>query len=512
MEITIKEITSKKRIKGIVTIQGIVNSVNQTSGPTLFSLSDGTGTLVVKAFEGAGVRAYPNIDEGDCVEAQISVKEYNKMLEGEAMKLIKLVDSKAEKVKKHIEQLQRERAKIIPPEFLVKSKILDKLKDRFVKAATEIRLAIIMNRPIIIRHHNDADGYSSGFALERAILPLILEHHGNEKALSTHYTRAPSNAPFYELEDSIKDTAHSLTGQARFSEKIPLIVIVDTGSSSESLLAIQQGKVHGIDFIVVDHHFFDEDVISKEVIEHVNPFLEEEDGSKFSAGMLCTELARFINPDIDIAYIAAMAGYADMIDNPEVMNQYLKLAEKDGYTKQLLNDIAAVIDFVSTKLRFMEAREYVEVLFGEPREQQKKLVSVLAPHIRKLEADSLAITKSAVKREQCGKTLVQFLYIEETFSRGVYPKPGRANSMLHDSTQKEGKSNLISLGVLTDAVTIRATEESNFSVHDFISYCGKNIPEAFVNGGGHKHAGAIRFVPSQREKVLNAFRDFISSN
>ena len=81
--------------------------------------------------------------------------------------------------------------------------------------------------------------------------------------------------------------------------------------------------------------------------------------------------------------------------------------------------------------------------------------------------------------------------------------------MLHDFFEKSGEKNLISLGVLTDAVTMRATEESGFSVHDFIAYCKKNIPEAFVNGGGHKHAGAIRFVPSKREKVLEMFRIFI---
>ena len=41
------------------------------------------------------------------------------------------------------------------------------------QAATQIRLAVIQDRPIIVRHHNDCDGYSSGFALERAIIPLI---------------------------------------------------------------------------------------------------------------------------------------------------------------------------------------------------------------------------------------------------------------------------------------------------------------------------------------------------
>lgn len=510
MESTIKEITAgKKAIKGINKISAMVVTVAQTAGPSLFTLTDGTGSLIAKAFEGAGVRAYPDIDEGDFVELTFTMKEYNGMLEADVMKMHKLSGSFGEKVKNKIENLQRERAKPKDVQFLVKNKILDKLKDRYIKAATEIRLAIIMNRPIIVRHHNDADGYSSGFALERAILPLILEQHGNTKALSTHYTRAPSATPFYEIEDSIKDTAHSLTGQARFAEKIPLTVIVDTGSGEESLLAIKQGRIHGIDFIVVDHHMFEKDVISDEVLVHINPFLVGEDGAKISAGMLCAELAKFINADAHIEYIPAMAGYADSIDNKEIMDGYLKIAEKQGYAKQLLFDIATVIDFVSTKLRFMEAREYVEVLFGEPMAQQKKLVGLLAPYIRGLEAQALEVAKSAVKKEKIGKTSLNFLYIEETFSRGIYPKPGKVNGMLHDFFQQEGEKNIISLGVLSDAVTMRASDDAKFSVHDFIAYCKKNIPEAFVNGGGHKNAGAIRFVPSKRDRVLEAYRIFI---
>ncbi|MBI3334084.1 hypothetical protein HYZ97_01230 [Candidatus Pacearchaeota archaeon] len=508
MDMTIKELTSQKLGKKLATIYAMVNSVNQTAGPTLFSVTDGTGTLVVKAFEGAGIRAYPEVDEGDFVEILLTTKEFNKMLEGEAIKMRKLDAAQTAKAKERIDKLQRERATPKSVPFLVPSKTLDALRERFLKAAAEIRLAVIMNRPIIVRHHNDADGYSSGFALERAILPLVKEQHGEGKALAMYFNRAPSATPFYEIEDSIKDTAHSLTGQARFAEKIPLIVIVDTGSSAESLLAIQQGKVHGIDFIVVDHHFFEEDVISKEVLVHINPFLVGEDGATYSAGMLCTELGRFINPEIQIDYIPAMAGFADMIDNPLVMDAYLKLAEKKGYTKQLLHDIAAVIDFVSTKLRFMEAREYVEVLFGEPMSQQKKLVGVLAPYIRKLEAKSIGVARAAAVKEKQGNASLQLLHIEETFSRGVYPKPGRINGMLHDLTSKSEKK-LVSAGVLSDALTIRATEDSGFHIHDFIAYVQKEVPEAFVEGGGHHHAGAIRFVPSKKQEVLKALREYL---
>jgi len=69
--------------------------------------------------------------------------------------------------------------------------------------------------------------------------------------------RAPSVAPYYEIDDSIRDTALSLKNVAKFSNKMPLVIIVDNGSTQADLMAIKQGKVHGESFIVVDHHQFE---------------------------------------------------------------------------------------------------------------------------------------------------------------------------------------------------------------------------------------------------------------
>ena len=510
MDTPLGTITIQKHDQALLTIAGVVDSVAQTGGPTLFTVVDGSGTLTVKGFDGPGVRAYPDIEEGDAIRATVKIKEFQEMLEGEIMKVAKLEGTATEALKRTIEAAERKRAEVTPIPFLVKNALLEKLKPLFIKAATEVRLAVIRNRPIIVRHHNDADGYSAGFAMERAIIPLIIQQHGGGKAPWEYFTRSPSAAPFYEIEDSIKDTSNSLRSVAKFSNKMPLVLIVDTGSGEESLLGIKQGAIHGEDFIVVDHHFFEHDVTTSEVMVHINPFVVSEDGAKYSAGMLCTELARFINPKVSLDYVPAMSGLADRIDNPEVIETYIKIAEKKGYTKAFLHDLAALIDFVSTKLRFMEAREYIEVVFGEPIEKQKALVELMAPYIRKLESRGLEIARSAVKREKIGGKTLQLLFIEETFARGAYPKPGKVNGMMHDEAQtKDNISNLISIGVLADVMTIRATEESGFSIYDLITHLTKHVPTAFVEGGGHKHAGAIKFVPSQRETVLKAVKEFL---
>ncbi len=505
----ISEITIANKRESF-SLSGSVDKVVQTGGPTIFYINDGTATLALKAFVGAGVRSYPEIDVGDAIKAVVSIEEFNGELEGEVRKLIKITGEEKEKFLERLTEIEQKRAKVEVIPFLVESQVLDKLKDRFIKAATEIRLAIIQNRPIIIRHHKDTDGYSSGFALERAILPMITQQHNSVKSAWEFYTRAPCNAPMYEIDDSIRDTARSLTAVAKFSNKMPLVIIVDTGSGKEDLLGIQQGKVHGINFIVVDHHQFEEDVISKEVLVHINPHLIGEEGSKYSAGMLCTELARFINPVENIVQIPALAGLADRINNPQVMKSYLEHAKKKGYNESFLRDIASVIDFVSSRLRFMEAREYIEVLFGEPMEKQKALVNLLAPYLKGLDAKGLSIAESAAKTEEIKGITLQLLDIENTFARGFYPKPGKCTSLIHDAIQEKKKiKKVVTFGYMPDAITIRASDDANFSVHELIKHLNENLPSAFVEGGGHKNAGSIKFVPHKQEEVINSIRDFI---
>ncbi len=495
----------------VVLVEGVLERIAQTGGPTLFSVSDGTATLVLKGFISPGERAYPELEENDIVTAKVKINEYNGAFEGEIINISALSEPEAKVFHKKIEDLQREKAKPENEDFMISDQILEKQKDRFIKAATEIRLAIFQNRPIIVRHHNDTDGYSSGFALERAIVPLIEKQHKSAKAIWEFYTRAPCSAPFYEIDDSIRDTSRSLSNVAKFSNKMPLVIIADNGSSQEDLLAIQQGKVHGMDFIVVDHHFFDEDVISDEVLVHINPFLVGENGSQFSAGMLCSELARFIHEVKDTGQIPAMAGIADRIDNPEAIEAYLKIAKENGYTKELLTDISTVIDFVSAKLKFMEAREYIEIVFGEPKEKQKALVDLMAPYIRKLEEKGLEMGKSAAVVEKIGKVNLQTVEIDKAYPGfGFFPKPGRAIGAVHDYAQTNGKlTSLVTAGLMNTAITFRATDEANFSVHEFIHMVEDKIPQAFVSGGGHKNAGSINFVPSKKAEVQELLKEFI---
>jgi archaea-specific RecJ-like exonuclease len=72
-------------------IRGMVDRIVQTGGPTIFHVSDGTGMLALKAFEGAGVRSYPEVEIGDVIRSLVTVEEYNGELEGEVSTIVKTI-------------------------------------------------------------------------------------------------------------------------------------------------------------------------------------------------------------------------------------------------------------------------------------------------------------------------------------------------------------------------------------------------------------------------------------
>ena len=148
----------------------------------------------------------------------------------------------------------------------------------------------------------------------------------------------------------------------------------------------------------------------------------------------------------------------------------------------------------------MEVREYIGILFGEPRNKQKELVNLMAPYIINLEEKGLLIAKQNTKIEKVGKTNFQLLDIENTFPGfGFYPKPGKCVGLVHDDLQSsKGITNLVTAGLMSTAITIRATDSANFSMHELITYLNKNSPTSFVEGGGHKNAGSITFLPNKQ--------------
>ena len=115
---------------------------------------------------------------------------------------------------------------------------------------------------------------------------------------------------------------------------MPLIVLLDNGSTEEDIVALMQAKIYDVEVVVIDHHS-PGDLITKEekdgeivggtvavdeyVDTHVNPYLVGGD-SQLTAGALATEVAHIINPEIKdlIKHLPAIAAWGDHAECGEV--------------------------------------------------------------------------------------------------------------------------------------------------------------------------------------------------
>ena len=509
----------------IVRIDGEVQQIQQTSGPTIFIISDETSIAEIAAFDKAGERSYPEIELGDAVQVIGEVNEHGGKTQIESSSMIKLDEENRRNLHKLIDDALNRRAMPQDVDFLVKSDVLNRLRPKMYEAAQKIRRAILDGRTILLRHHNDADGIVSGVAMEKAIVPLIQEVNPSNDAEYYYFKRSPSKAPFYELEDVVKDLSFALEDQERHGQKLPLIVLLDNGSTEEDIVALMQAKIYDIEVVVIDHHSPGELLTKDErdgeiyaatvavdeyVDTHVNPYLVGGD-SQLTAGCLSTEVAHIINPSVKdlIKHLPAIAALGDRAECGEVY-QYLKLAAQKGFTKEHLAQVAECVDFEAYFLRFMNGRGIMDTILAvDNLDKHKKMINALYKEYQKRIDTQLRAALPNIKQTQLENGIYfNLLDVEKFAHKFTFPAPGKTCGFVHDHVIKQlGEDKpIVTLGHGPDFGVFRATDAVNeqygFNVNEIVSKMIEKVPQAGVDGGGHECAGSIKYIEGLGEEVL----------
>ena len=178
--VRIKDLSGK--IGRSVAIEGQVEQIKQTSGPTIFTIADESGTQNVAGFVEAGVRAFPEVAISDIVRVVGEVMRRNNQIQIEADAITVLSPEEAVEVRVRIEKALDIRAEPEDVPLLVQSDVLAALRPEMKKIAKIIRKAVFTSQPIILRHHADADGICSAVAIEQAVISLIKESGGDYDA------------------------------------------------------------------------------------------------------------------------------------------------------------------------------------------------------------------------------------------------------------------------------------------------------------------------------------------
>jgi RecJ-like exonuclease len=159
-----------------VRVEGQVETVRQTGGPTLFEVRDPSGVATCAAFDGAGVRAYPDIDEGDFVGVEGRVEVYRDRVQVETDELAVLDEDAADEVAEALSDAESAAAQPPTADPIVES-TAEALAEPIAAAATTIRRAVGDERRVVIRHGDGVDATVAGVALEHAVESLIEERH-----------------------------------------------------------------------------------------------------------------------------------------------------------------------------------------------------------------------------------------------------------------------------------------------------------------------------------------------
>jgi archaea-specific RecJ-like exonuclease len=493
-----------KKIGRTVRIEGEIAQVKQTSGPTIFTIVDESGTENAAAFVEAGVRAYPEAELGDLVRIIGEVMQRNNQLQIEVDSLSVLTGPEAESVRARIDTALDLRSE--PPEIplLIKSEVLEKLRPEMRKIARIIRRAVFTSQPIILRHHADADGICSAVAIEQAVTSLIRESGGDFDSDYFLFKRAPSKAPFYEIEDITRDLDFSLKDHVRFGQKMPLILLTDNGSTEEDLPSYQMARVYDLPIVVIDHHHPDA-IVDTFVIGHVNPYHVGGDFG-ITAGMLGTEVARLINPAVEsnIRHLPAIAGVGDRSEAPE-RAMFLALV-RDSYTEDECKNIALALDYEQFWLRFNDGRELVKDILNltSNPERHKRLIDTLIEGANAMIADQMNASMPHVRQKTLSNGAELFLLdVEIHAHKFTFPPPGKTSGEVHDRLCRanEGKP-VVTIGFGPDFAVLRSRGVM-MNIPRMVRELRDELPGGGISGGGHLVVGSIKFVEGMRNEVLD---------
>jgi RecJ-like exonuclease len=488
-----------------VAIEGEIAQIKQTSGPTIITIVDETGTQNAAAFVEAGVRAYPEAELGNMVKLIGEVMMRNGQLQIEVDALNVLSEEEASVVKVRIEKALDARAEPADIPLLVQSEVMEKLRPEMRKIAKIIRKAIFTSQPIILRHHADADGICSAVAIEQAVVSLIKESGGDFDADYFLFKRAPSKAPFYEIEDITRDLDFALKDHARYGQKIPLVLLTDNGSTEEDEPAYKIASVYDIEFVVIDHHHPDA-TIDKYLKAHVNPYHVGGDFG-ITAGMLGTEVARLINPKVEsiIRHLPAVAGVGDRSEAPE-RALFLALV-RDQYPEAACKDIALALDYEQFWLRFNDGREIVKDILNITgnTERHRKLIALLVEGANTMIEDQMnASMPHVVPRVLQNEAHLFLLDVEIHAHKFTFPPPGKTSGEVHDRLcrQNVGKP-VVTIGFGPDFAVLRSRGVL-MNIPRMVRELRNEIPGGGISGGGHLVVGSIKFVEGMRDVVLAA--------
>jgi RecJ-like exonuclease len=489
------------RVGDVVCIEGTVASVRQTGGPTIFEVRDETAVVDCAAFVEAGVRAYPEVDEGDVVRLIGEVERRRGELQVETEDLVVLEDDEADAVGRRLDDALSARARPERVDPLAVHDPVDAVADQLRDAAEAIRRAVLQSRPIVVRHAATADGYVAGAAVERAVLPLIREEHARTDAQYHYFVRRPLDESVYGMDAATNDVTRMLQDKDRHDEKLPLVLLVGLGGTAESLDGLGLLGVYGAERVVVEAADADE-AVAEEADVLVNPGLAGADAGDLSTGALGANLGATINDDVrdDLAHLPAVSYWEDA---PEA---YVDLAADAGFDAERTRELREAVALEAYYQSYEDKRELItDLLF----EDGGGLAGHVSEQFRiKLDAEVETAQANLETRDVDG-VRVSVLDADAYTHRFDFPP----TSLLVDELHRRNREDTdVTVAAAMDELFVRSTASraslGRIDVRAAAEAARDAVPEGGVTAVGVRE-NRIEFLSGARDAVVDAVIDAV---
>ncbi|MBX0323471.1 S1 RNA-binding domain-containing protein [Halomicroarcula sp. F13] len=475
-----------------VRLEGEVVGVRQTSGPTVFELQDETGTVDCAAFVEAGVRAYPDVEEGDVARFEGEVRRRRGEIQVETESLTVLEADERDAVEQRLADALDDEARPDAVDPLTDDSTVEALSEDLVEAATHIRKAVLTDRPVIVRHANTADGYLAGSALERATLPLVTDQHRRSDAQYHYFDRRPLEGGVYDMDDATKDTTTMLDNRARHDETLPLFVFVAAGGTRESLDGFELLNVYGAPTVVIDDIDVD-GAVTDAVDAVVSPSLA--DAPDTTATALAANVAAHVNDDVrgDLRHLPAVSVWEGV---PE---SYLDAASEAGYDETAVTQLREAVALEAYYQSYEDKRELItDLVFGDDEDDVGGLAGHVAEQFREKVDEEVSTARANVDVQTVGDSEIAVLDTDAFSHQYEFPP----ETLLLDELHREMRDAVDAVvGVATDTLYVRT--DADVDLHDLSDAVAEAVPEGGVATRSVRE-GSIRYLAGEQSAVLEA--------
>ncbi|WP_135303037.1 DHH family phosphoesterase [Haloarcula amylovorans] len=475
-----------------VRLEGEVVNIRQTSGPTVFELHDETGTVDCAAFVEAGVRAYPEVEEGDFARFGGEVRRRRGEIQVETEDLSVLEDAERDEVEQRLTDALDDEARPDSADPLADDPAIDALSEDLVEAATEIRKAVLTDRPVIVRHANTADGYLAGSALERATLPMVTDQHRRTDAQYHYFDRRPLEGGVYDMDDATKDTSTMLDNRARHDEQLPLFVFVAAGGTRESLDGFDLLNVYGAPTVLVDDIDVD-GAVTDAVDAVVSPSLA--DAPETTATALAANVAAHVNDDVrdDLRHLPAVSFWEGVPD------AYHEAASEAGYDDDAVTQLREAVALEAHYQSYEDKRELItDLVFGDDEDDVGGLAGHIAEQFRERVDDEVSTAKANLDYRSVEDTEVAVLDTDAYSHQYEFPPEALLLDELHRDIRDEADA---VVGISTDTLYVRT--DADVDIHELADTVAEDAPEGGVAPRSARE-GSIRYLAGERDAVLDA--------